>query len=307
VHSGVKEVKASIEEAKAWKDRQSRETILFIDEIHRFNKAQQDALLQAVELGEITLVGATTENPSFEVNSALLSRLRVFRLEALREEDLLKIIYRAKSLLEPGELTTSEDRAFEKIAELAQGDARVALNAFEWCLPEVTFAKVEALFAKKFLFHDKQGDLHHQVVSAFIKSMRAGEGRAALYYLARMWEAGEDPLYIARRMVIFASEDIGNADLKALALANAIRHSVEFVGKPECFYALSQGVLYLSSAPKSRQAGDEFQKALEKVRATGAKAVPGFLTNAPTALDRSLGRGRTRGQDESFLPLELED
>lgn len=190
----------------------------------------------------------------------------------------------------------------------AQGDARVALNALEASLPDPTQVKLEKLFQSKVFAHDKTGDLHHQVVSAFIKSMRAGETDAALYYLARLWEAGEDPLYIARRMMIFASEDVGNADLRALALANAVRHSVEFVGRPECYYALAQGVIFLTQAKKSREAGDRFQKAVEKVRRTGAKAaVPGFLVNARSRLDEELGRGRAQKSGESFLPLDVLD
>lgn len=306
-HAGVKDLKASIDEAQMWRERQKRDTILFVDEIHRFNKSQQDALLPAVERGEIVLIGATTENPSFEVNSALLSRLRVFRLEALSRDDLLAIMSRAADLLKE-EGATIDENALVLIATYAQGDARAALNALEWALPEVTPEKIQNLFEKRAIFHDRTGDLHHQVVSAFIKSMRAGETEAALYYMARMWSAGEDPLYIARRMVIFASEDIGNADLKALALANAVRHSVEFVGKPECYYALAQGVIYLSRAPKSREVGDAFQAALQKVERAGAAKVPEFITNAPTRLDREWGRGRERRLNESYLPeavLEL--
>lgn len=305
-NAGVKDLKAVIEEAQVWRDRQKRETVLFVDEIHRFNKGQQDALLPAVERGDLVLIGATTENPSFEVNSALLSRLRVFRLEALTKEDQLLILSRAAETLKAEGASVEED-ALVLISNLAQGDARAALNALEWALPEVTSEKIEELFKKRAIFHDRTGDLHHQVVSAFIKSMRAGEAEAALYYMARMWEAGEDPLYIVRRMVIFASEDIGNADLRALALANAVRHAVEFVGRPECYYALAQGVIYLSKAAKSREVGEKFQKALSDVQRTGAVKVPEFITNAPTRLDRELGRGRSRRDQESFLPLEVEE
>jgi putative ATPase len=305
-HAGVKDLKAVIEEAQIWRERQKRETILFVDEIHRFNKGQQDALLPAVERGEITLIGATTENPSFEVNSALLSRLRVFRLEALTKEDQLAILSRAAATLKDDGAIIEED-ALVLVANLAQGDARAALNALEWALPEVTSKKIQELFEKRAIFHDRTGDLHHQVVSAFIKSMRASESDAALYYLARLWSAGEDPLYIARRMVIFASEDIGNADLRALALANAVRHAVEFVGRPECYYALAQGVIYLSKAAKSRDVGDAFQRALSQVERTGAVKVPEFITNANTKLDRDLGRGRSRREGESYLPLEVDE
>lgn len=311
VTAGVKDLKAVIDEANIWKTRQQRETIVFVDEIHRFNKSQQDVLLPAVESGGIILMGATTENPSFEINSALLSRVRVFRMEALSEENILKILNRAKDVLlldaqENKNLKIEfENSALEFIAKHSQGDARVALSALEWSLPLCTLQKVQELFAKKILFHDKTGDQHYQIVSAFIKSMRASQTEAALYYMARMWQAGEDPLFIARRMVIFASEDIGNADLRAIALANAVRHAVEFVGRPECYYALAQGVIYLSKAAKSREVGDMFQKALSQVDRGGALPVPGFLTNAPGKLDKNFGRGRDRFENESYMPEDL--
>lgn len=305
VTSGVKDLKAIIEEARMWQARENIDLVLFIDEIHRFNKGQQDALLGAVEKGEIILIGATTENPSFELNSALLSRLRVFRMESLQKEDLLKILKRAEESLKDRDGISIEKDALERISELSQGDARTALNALEQALPEVSLKKINALFAKKALYHDKSGDMHYQVVSAFIKSMRSSQPEAALYYMARMWEAGEDPLFIARRMVIFASEDIGNADLRAIALANAVRHAVEFIGRPECYYALSQGVIYLSRATKSREVGNLFDNALSKVSREGSLPPPKFLVNAVTKLDRELGRGQKRKEGESFLPLGL--
>ncbi len=303
VSAGIKDVKAAIEEARLWKQRQDRETILFIDEIHRFNKGQQDALLPAVEDGTITLIGATTENPSYELNSALLSRVRVFRFESLTEDDLLKILEKANSRFE----SPVKADLLQMIADKALGDARVALSALELVVRDPTVKQVEEVFQSKRISYDKSGDQHYQVISAFIKSMRAGQTDAAMYYLARMWHGGEDPLFIARRMVIFASEDVGNADLRAIALANAVRHAVEFVGRPECYYALSQGVLYLSRAAKSREAGDFFQKALATVQRTGAKPVPDFLINPVTALDRQLGRGRARKADESYLPFGIEE
>jgi len=307
VTSGVKDVKAAIDEAKAWKDRASKDTILFIDEIHHFNKAQQDSLLHAVERGDITLIGATTENPSYELNAALLSRLRVIRLEALKSEDLVCILRKGVKTLENDKGTpTVDDGALQLIAENSFGDARTALNLLELAFPKLTIDHISRLLKMKAIPHDKRGDLHYQVVSAFIKSMRASQTEAALYYLARLWEAGEDPTFIARRMVIFASEDIGNADIRALAVANAVRQSVEFVGRPECFYALSQGVLFLSKAPKSREAGDAFKKAMQRVERHGSARVPDFLINANTKLDRDLGRGRERRPDESFLPLDVD-
>ncbi len=302
VTAGVKDVKAVIDASILWKNSQRQDTIVFIDEIHRFSKSQQDVLLGAVERGEIILLGATTENPSYEINSALLSRVRVFRMEALTQLDLLEILKRAVQLLDTEYTLVIEPGALEEVASLSQGDARAALNVLERLAPDVSLARVRKIFSHRSVYHDKHGDLHHQVVSAFIKSMRAGQTDAALYYLARLWLAGEDPLYIARRMVIFASEDIGNADLKAIGLMNAIKSAVEFVGYPECHYALSQGVIYLSKAPKSRDAGASFDHALARAKQTGAVPPPKFLMNANTSLDRDLGRGRPRQEGESFLP-----
>lgn len=301
VTAGVKDVKAVIEEAKAWWGRAERKTILFLDEIHRFNKSQQDALLGAVEAGDIILVGATTENPSYELNSALISRLRVFRLERLRDEDIQRILKRALRQIEKD----VSDDVLKSIAERSSGDARIALNVLEQVLPQPTLENVDYLFRSASLKHDKSGETHYQVVSAFIKSMRAGQEAAALYYLARLWEAGEDVKFIARRLVIFASEDVGNADLRALAVANAVRQAVEFVGRPECYYNLAQAVIYLCSAPKSREAGDKFSKAMDLVRRYGDAEVPKFLTNANTRLDRELGKGGKRQEGESYLPRDL--
>lgn len=278
VTSGIKEVKACIEEARFWKQKDDRDTVVFIDELHRFNKSQQDALLPSVESGDIILIGATTEHPSYEINAALLSRMRVIQLERLQNEDIIKILHRASEILK---LPTIPTEAIGLIAEQIQGDARAAIQIFELSAPDFSIGKIKAFLAGRLLFYDKAGDQHYQVISAFIKSMRSGQTEDALYYLARMWEGGEDPLFIARRMVIFASEDIGNADLRAIALANAVKNAVEFVGRPECFYALSQGVLYLSKASKSRDAGDAFQRALHRVKKEGAAQVPSHLTNNP--------------------------
>lgn len=303
VTSGVKDVKAVIDEAQAWLDRQERRSIVFIDEIHRFNKSQQDALLHAVESGTITLIGATTENPSYALNSALLSRVRVFRFERLKESDLKKILRRACSELG----WNYPEQLLDLIAERSQGDARSALSALELSAEHPSASKIEEFFQSRHLSYDKAGDEHYQVISAFIKSMRASKPEASMYYLARMWKGGEDPLFIARRMVIFASEDIGNADLRALAMANAVRNAVEFIGRPECFYALAQGALYLSKAPKSREAGDEFEKAMKRVERRGSAKVPDFLVNPVSRLDRDLGRGRKAFEGESFLPQEVEE
>ncbi len=298
IASGVKDLKAALEEAVFWKQKEGKGSILFVDEIHHFNKSQQDILLGAIERGDIIFIAATTENPAYEVNAALLSRLRVFRFERLKSEDILFLLLRAKDYLN---LEDVPETALAYIAEKSQGDARIALGVFELAQPKFSMPQIGALFKDQGFSHDKRGDLHYQVISAFIKSMRAGETDAALYYLARLWEAGEDPLFIARRMVIFASEDIGNADIRALAVANAVKNACEFVGRPECYYALSQGVIFLSDAKKSREAGDRFEKARKLVHEKGASKVPDFLVNGVTALDRSLGRGRKKRDGESYI------
>lgn len=302
VTSGVKEVREVIEGAQLWKRSQGQGTILIIDEIHRFNKAQQDSLLGAVEAGDVILIGATTENPSYELNAALLSRLKVLRLDPLSKEQLRLIADRAIAVLKEDRPLEVEEEALQDLADFVAGDARLLLNLIERASPKLTKNSLGRLMRDQSVKHDRQGDLHHQIVSAYIKSMRAGETEAALYYLARLWIAGEDPLYMARRMMIFASEDIGNADLRGLAVANAIRQSVEFVGRPECYYALAQGTIFLSRAAKSREAGDMFQKALEKAERYGAVSPPPFLMNQRTPLDKELGRGRERLPDESFEP-----
>ncbi len=310
VSSGVKELREIFEEAKAWKLRANQNSVLFVDEIHRFSKSQQDALLAAVEKGEVTLVGATTENPSFELISSLLSRVRIFPWERLQSEQIEKIIRKGLDFLStenPEFKLNLEDGFIGTLAKQADGDARQALGALERLFPKLTLASLANYFAKEFLKHDKDGDLHYQIVSAFIKSMRAGQTDAALYYMARLWNAGEDPLFIVRRMLIFASEDIGNADLRALAAMNAIRSSVEFVGRPESYYALSQGVILLSEAKKSREAGDRFQKAQTRAQQGGSIKPPSFLVNAVTSFDKSVGKGRPRNEGESYLPTEITD
>lgn len=310
VSSGVKELRDIFEEAKAWKLRNNQSSILFVDEIHRFSKSQQDALLAAVEKGEVILIGATTENPSYEVNSALLSRVKVIHWPALKQSDLLQLLNRGLDLLKHEQAGVDhilEKGFLEGLSQQSHGDARQALLALERLYPQLTLTRLAEYFSKSFLKHDKDAEMHHQIVSAFIKSMRAGQTDAALYYLARLWEAGEDPLYIVRRMMIFASEDVGNADLRALAAVNAIRSVVEFVGRPECFYALSQGVILLSECKKSREAGERFQKALSRVKKGGSISPPGFLLNAVTRLDKDLGKGRSPQPGESYLPMGLED
>jgi len=301
VTSGVKEIRAVIKDAEARKSR-GRKTLLFMDEIHRFNKAQQDAFLHSVEDGTLTLIGATTENPSFELNAPLLSRCRVIVLQALDEGVLKKIITEAMSNAESGLGNIKarvDDEAVDFIVEQAQGDARAALNCLELSfiiaapdkdgVRHITTKTAQEALQKKTLHYDRAGEEHYNVVSAFIKSMRASHVDAALYWLARMIEAGEDPLFIVRRMVIFASEDIGNADSKALSLAVAVKSALEFIGMPEGWIPLAQAAVYLASAPKSNASYMAYKAALADVRESGSLPVPMHLRNAPTSLMKKLG------------------
>src|SRR5215204_803640 len=275
--------------------------VLFLDEIHRFNKAQQDFLLPYVENGDLVLVGATTENPSFEVISPLLSRLRVFVLEELSDEDMAAIIART------GYKLTDEARSW--LIEMANGDARQALTMIEntaRLYDQITLETLKETLQSKFLRYDKKGEEHYNVISAFIKSMRASKADAAIYYLARMIESGEDPKFIARRMVIFASEDIGLADPMALVLANAVFRAVETIGYPECGLNLAHGVAYLANAPKSRAANDAIEMAMQDASKHGNLPVPMQIRNAPTKLMKDLGYGKkTEDQSEDLMPEKL--
>ncbi|WP_305041717.1 replication-associated recombination protein A [Geoalkalibacter sp.] len=299
VLQGVKEVREIVAQARQDKAYHGRKTLLFIDEIHRFNKAQQDAFLPHVEHGDIILIGATTENPSFEVNAALLSRSRVFVLEPLQPEDVRTLLERA--LRDPrglgGRGFDAEAEALDVLAEMADGDARVALNALEMAALSLgrgtlTRSLVVESLQKKPLLYDKGGEEHYNVISAFIKSLRGSDPDAALYWLARMLEAGEDPLFITRRLVIFASEDVGNADPRGLQIALAAMQAVHFVGLPEGRINLAQAVTYLASAPKSNASYLGIDAALAEVRKSGALAVPLHIRNAPTRLMKELGYGR---------------
>ena len=279
--------------------------ILFLDEIHRFNKAQQDFLLPFVEDGTITLVGATTENPSFEVISALLSRMQVFTLNPLTLGELRQIIARGCVALE----VSCDDDAADFLAQYANGDARAALNLLDntarlYPARRITRAQLRDTLQSKQLRYDKSGEEHYNTVSAFIKSMRASDVDASLYYLARMVDSGEDPKFIARRMVIFASEDIGLADVQALALANDVFRAVETIGLPECQYNLAQGAAYLAQATKNRAAGDAYFRALDDVKARGNLPIPLQIRNAPTQLMRELGYGAgyEAYTEDSLLP-----
>ncbi|TSA46234.1 replication-associated recombination protein A, partial [bacterium] len=280
--------------------------ILFLDEIHRFNKAQQDYLLPFVESGELVLVGATTENPSFEIISPLLSRLRVFVLNELSNEETGIIIDRAIRNLTPA-LSEIGEGEKDWLIRMANGDARQAITMLEnteKLYGEITVENLNKTLQSKFLRYDKQGEEHYNTISAFIKSMRAGSADAALYYLARMVDAGEDPLFIARRMVVFASEDIGMAQPTALVVANAVFRACETIGLPECQENLAHGVVYLAMSKKDRSAYDAYMKALADVKEHGNLPIPMKLRNAPTKLmqDLGYGEGYEKYSKEDLLP-----
>ncbi|MBI3090478.1 MAG: replication-associated recombination protein A [Candidatus Tectomicrobia bacterium] len=304
VLAGVKEIRAVVDAAKARRRRDGRGTILLVDEIHRFNKAQQDAFLPHVEDGTIILIGATTENPSFEVNAALLSRLRVYTLEALSDEDLAAILQRALRDAECGlgsEGVVLEEAAQGELIRLADGDARAALNLLELAavttpvagdgLRRLTPEAIVRAAQRKTLLYDKVGEEHYNLISALHKSLRGGDPDASLYWLSRMLEAGEDPLYVARRLVRFASEDVGNADPQALSLCMAAMQAVHFIGLPEGKLALAQAAVYLALAPKSNALYVAYGQAAADATQERAEPVPLHLRNAPTRLMRELGYG----------------
>ena len=303
VTSGIKDLQTIMKGAEERLCFQKCRTVLFVDEIHRFNKAQQDYLLPFVEKGSIIFIGATTENPSFEIISPLLSRCRVFVLERLKPDDIKKIILKAlaneKEGLGNGELKISEE-ALNYLADTSNGDARSALNILElsakFCekskTKEISLPLIELVLSKKHLYHDKGGEEHYNILSAFIKSMRGSDPDAAIYWMCRLLEAGEDPLLIARRMVIFSSEDIGNADPQALLIAVAAMHAVDFVGLPEAKIPLAQGVTYLATAKKSNASYMALQKATEAVHKMGNLEVPMHLRNAVTPFMKEIGYGK---------------
>jgi putative ATPase len=286
VAAGRAEVRAVIERAKH-RRAAGRGTLFFLDEIHRFNKAQQDALLPAVEQDLITLIGATTENPAFEVNGALLSRLRVYALRALSAEEVAKVLRHAAADGLEGPPVSEE--AIDFLAARSEGDARTALNALELAAAtaarrgegSVVLARAEDALQRRAVLYDKRGDLHYDYISAWIKATRGSDPDASLYYLAVMLEGGEDPRFIVRRMVILASEDIGNADPGALSVATAAAAAVEHVGLPEARFALAQAAIYLSLAPKSNAAGRALAAASRHVREHGAAPVPAWLRSGP--------------------------
>ncbi len=323
ISSGVKEVREVIEEAK-----QQKGTILFIDEIHRFNKGQQDALLGAVEKGIITLIGATTENPSFEVNSALLSRCQVYVLKALQEKDLIKLLQQAIDKDEEIKKQKIQLKETEALLTISGGDGRKLLNLFDLVIQTnllenarssnegivITDALVMQIAQKKIALYDKQGEQHYDIISAFIKSMRGSDPNGALYWLARMIEGGEDVKFIARRMLIFASEDIGNANPNALLLANATFDAVSKIGYPESQIILSQCVTYLASSVKSNAAVASIGAALGAVQKYGDLPVPLHIRNAPTRMmkDMNYGKGYQYSHlgegnfiDQEYLPEKI--
>ena len=323
VSAGKAEVRAVVEQAQVKNQAQpglfdqqdnaetdKKGTVLFLDEIHRFNKAQQDFLLPYVEDGTIVLIGATTENPSFEVIPALLSRAQVFVLESLTIDDIKNILRHGAGELG---IQLAED-AEDFLAEYASGDARQSLNLLEatarlyagqGTAGEITLQHLKDALQSKHLRYDKAGEEHYNTISAYIKSMRASDPDAALYYLARMVDAGEDALFIARRMVIFASEDIGMAQPTALVVANEVFKACETIGYPECQINLAHGTVYMALAAKDRTAYEAYFKALEDVQRTGNLAIPMKLRNAPTRLMKELGYGKDDGSNDSNLPQEL--
>lgn len=300
VSNGIKEIKKMMEDIDS--GLQLEKTIVFVDEFHRFNKAQQDAFLPYVEKGSIVLIGATTENPSFEINSALLSRMKVFILEALSQDDILILLKRAITS-EKGYANSVvvDDETLSKIAYLANGDARNALTTLELAynfgnridnLTYIDSQNVEQCLNRKALIYDKKGEEHYNIISALHKSMRNSDPDAATYWLARMLEAGEDPLYIARRIIRFASEDIGLADLNAIKLANDTYQASHYIGMPECALALTQAVIYMSLAPKSNSVYMAYEKAKKDALETYAEPVPMTIRNAPTKLMKDSGYGK---------------
>ena len=302
VSAGVADLRRVVADAHKLRAA-GRRTVLFIDEIHRFNKAQQDAVLPYVEDGTVTLIGATTENPSFEVNSALLSRSRVFVLKALADEDVRTLIERALHDEERGlgkqQIELAAD-ALDALVNLANGDARSALSTLEFASSSaaqrdgvrvVDVQTIADALQRRATGYDKGGDAHYDTISAFIKTIRGSDPDAAVYWLARMIDAGEDPLFIARRLVILASEDVGLADPRALPLVMAAQQAVHFVGMPEGFFPLAHAVLYLATAPKSNTVGRAYGAALHDVEATRNDPIPLHLRNAPTKLMKNLGYG----------------
>ncbi len=323
VSAGVADLRKVVEDARKLKQFSGQRTILFIDEIHRFNKAQQDAVLPHVERGVVTLIGATTENPSFEVNSALLSRSRTFVLKGLNEEQIEIILRRALENKERGlgrlDITIDEE-ALQQIAIFANGDARTALNVLELAAQaggdaskehapiHIMLSTVEEVMQHRALLYDKGGDQHYDTISALHKSLRGSDPDAGLYWLARMLEAGEDPLYIVRRLIRFASEDVGMADPQALLVCVAAQQAVHFVGLPEANLALAQAVVHLATAPKSNALYEAYSRVQEDVQQTRNDPVPLWIRNAPTQLMKDLDYGKDyKYAHDYYKDMQIED
>ncbi len=292
ITNGVKEIRAVIEEAQQKKEFFKTDTVLFVDEIHRFSKSQQDAFLPAVEAGVVTLIGATTENPGFEINAPLISRAQVYRLLPLTDEDISNIIKRA---LKEYPQTKLEAKSLQFLVSYANGDARTALNALELTAPhhkKITVPILESALQQKSIQYDKKGDNHYDTISAFIKSMRGSQPDATLHYLARMIKAGEDPVFIARRMVIFASEDISNAQPTALVVATSCMQAVHMVGMPEAQIILAQTATYLATAKKSTVSYDGLMMALHDLETIPVGAIPLHLRNASNKVMKQQGYGK---------------
>ncbi|MFA6160595.1 MAG: replication-associated recombination protein A [Patescibacteria group bacterium] len=328
VMAGVADIRKIVQTAKEQMSANGRRTILFIDEIHRFNKGQQDALLPHVERGTLVFIGATTENPSFEVNQALLSRAKVFVLSSLNEGDVKLILTRAIEDKERGlgkEDVKVSDDVLSLISQIANGDARAGLNLLEMSVQAVEADKtgikvvepktVKAVLQRTYLKYDKKGEEHYNVISALHKSLRGSDANAALYWLARMLESGEDPLYVARRLVRFASEDIGVADPQAMVQAVTAMQAAHLIGMPECTVHLAQTVVYMARAPKSNALYVAYGQAAQDARETSDQPVPIHLRNAPTKLMKELGYGKDYKYNPNFkdpveqdyLPPELKD
>jgi putative ATPase len=309
VTSGVADLRRVVKEAKTQRELYNKRTVLFVDEIHRFNKSQQDGFLPHIENGTIILIGATTENPGFEINSAIMSRSKLFELKPLDDDDIRNIVSAAIKDKDRGlgnQKLKLDKKAQDLIVKYAAGDARVALNTLEMAskadlaAKTITAPVVEQILSKKFISHYKGGESHYDVISAFIKSMRGSDPNAAVYWLARMIEGGEDPKFIARRMVIFASEDVGNAAPMALVLANATFDAVTKIGLPECRINLSQCAIYLATAPKSNASYIAIDDALRDVREAKFSGVPKHLQNAPTKFDKQQGKAKDYKYPHSF-------
>src|SRR6266542_2346164 len=316
VTAGVADLRKVVAEAKVHR-RAGITTVLFIDEIHRFNKAQQDAILPHVEEGTVTMIGATTENPSFEVISPLLSRSRVFRLEQLSRDELQQVVERGRQQLN----VEIKADAMDALLEVARGDARVALNGLEAAKAlagdgVIELEQVEHALQERHLLYDRAGDQHYDIVSAMIKSIRGSDPDAAVYWMARMLQAGEDVMFVARRLVISAAEDVGLADPAALAGGIAAQQAAHFVGMPEAVLPLSEAAVYLAKAPKSNASMRAYGRAVEAIERTGNLPVPMHLRNAPTGLMRDMGYGRDYKYahdyeggtvEQQHLPDELKD